>query len=254
MFSQLTRLRAFIRFFCTSGCSRKDQLPAKFLTPDEFVAKKKEEAIDNQQFRETLLHKEHNYRRKIITSTLESTSYNESLPLNVELLQYKPLRLPKTHGDKVAELSFRGYDEEDLLRASEFAARAAYYLGIPCSKVEIKKTHKRLYTVIKSPFAHAKSKENWWRVTYRQGLTAYDANPEVLDLWVSYVNKHAIEGVKYEAKIFTREPLDFAEKLARLDASDIKLASAYEEGLTDPVSKKVQELLRTRDFKEALQK
>lgn len=255
MLSQSTRLRAFIRFFGAGArcCEAAKPLKQKFLSPDEYVAKKEEEKLQNQEFRESLLDKEHGYLPKTIKD--EFPMINKTpVPLNVELLQYKPLRVPPTHGHKVAELSFKGYDKDDLLRASEFAARAAFYLGIPCSKVEMKKTEKRLYTVIRSPFAQAKSKENWWRVTYHQALTAYDANAEVLDLWVSYINKNAIDGVKYEAKIHTQESLDFAENLAKLEAKDIKLLLAYTEGSTDPVSKKVQELLQSEEFKKALEK
>lgn len=255
MLSQYSRLRTFVRLFGAISRLSKATTPLskKFLSPDEFVAKKKEERAQNQEFRETLLNKQSEFEPKIIKDDFATVS-STPIPLNVELLQYKPLRLPQTHGDKVAELSFKGYDKDDLLRASEFAARAAFYLGIPCSKIEMKKTQKRLYTIIRSPFAQAKSKENWWRVTYHQGLTAYDANPEVLDLWISYINKNAIEGVKYEAQIHTLESLDFADKLAKLEASDIQLLSAYTEGSTDPVSKKVQELLQSEEFKKAFEK
>ncbi|RKP29130.1 ribosomal protein S10 [Metschnikowia bicuspidata] len=224
-----------------------------FLTPNQLVAKKAEEKARNEQFHESLLAEKFEYEPKILIKNPPFTNDRKPIPLNVELLQYKPLRLPQTHGHKVAELSFKGYDNDDLLRASEFAARAAFYLGIPVSKIEMKKTKKRLYTIIRSPFAQAKSKENWWRVTYHQGLTAFDANPEVIDLWISYINKNAIDGVKYEAQIPTKEALNFAEQLKNLEAKDIQMLAAYTEGSEDPVSKKVQELLGSEEFKKALE-
>lgn len=255
MFSRPISRRAFVGLVREARCkSTSTTKPSeKFLSPDQYVAKKADEKAQNEQFHQLLLAEEFEYQPKILKRSHITNSSNQPIPLNVELLQYKPLRLPQTHGHKVAEISFKGYNNDDLLRASDFAARAAFYLGIPCSKIEMQKTEKRLYTIIRSPFAQAKSKENWWRVTYHQALTAYDANPEVLDLWISYINKNAIEGVKYEAQIHTQESLDFAENLAKLEAEDIKLSSAYAEGSEDPVSKKVQELLGSEEFKTALE-
>lgn len=255
MLSRPISRRAFVRFFSETRfiADANTKSSKKFLSPDQYVAKVAEEKAQNEQFHQLLLAENYEYQPKILKTSHITTNSNQPIPLNVELLQYKPLRLPQTHGHKVAQISFKGYDNDDLLRASEFAARAAFYLGIPCSKIEMKKTEKRLYTIIRSPFAQAKSKENWWRVTYHQELNAFDTNPEVLDLWISYINKNAIEGVKYEAQIHTQESLDFAENLAKLEAKDIKLSSAYSEGSEDPVSKKVQELLSSDEFKNALQ-
>lgn len=224
----------------------------KFQTPKEHVQQKKVEEVEQKQFVSSLLNQKFQYQPKLIKEDLVDALLKRPVPLNVELLQYKPLQLPKTHGHKVAELKFRSYEETDIIRASEFAARAAYFLGIPCDKVKTLKTEKRLYTVIRSPFAQAKSKENFHRVTYNRKLVAYDANPEVLDLWLSYLNKHAFEKVKYSAQIHTSELLDFAETLAKLGSEDLKLPEAYAD-LSDPVAAKVQELLKSDTFKSYLE-
>lgn len=220
-----------------------------FLTPKELVEKKRAEEVEAQEFRSSLLKQEFEFAPKLIKEEHVDPITKRPVPLNVELLQYKPMRIPQTHGHKVAEIKFRGYEEEVLVRASEFAARSAYFLGIPCSKVHTLKTEKRLYTVIKSPFAQAKSKENFHRVTFNRQLTAYDANPEVLDLWLSYINKYAFDKVKYKAQVFTRESLDFAETLANLSSEDMKLPEAYSADSTDPIAAKVQELLKSDTFK-----
>lgn len=228
------------------------QKKAKFSTPKEHVHQKKQEEVDQKQFVGSLLKQQFEYQPKLIKEDTVDPVSKRPVPLNVELLQYKPLRLPKTHGHKVAEVKFRSYEEEDIIRASEFAARAAYFLGIPCDKVKTLKTEKRLYTVIRSPFAQAKSKENFHRVTYNRKLAAYDASPEVLDLWLSYVNKHAFEKVKYSAQIHTRELVDFAAAMAKLGADDLQLPEAYAADLSDPVAAKVQELLKSDTFKSYL--
>lgn len=214
-----------------------------FLLPKEFEEKEAIRKAQDEQFRQNLLDKQYSAEPKI--------KLMEDVPLNVELLQYKPLRLPPTHGHQVAKLKFRGFNEENLTRASEFAGRAAFYLGIPCSRVKKVKTERRLYTVIKSPFAHAKTKQNFLRITYNQHLTAYDANPEVLDLWLSYINKHSLEDVKCLAEITTREGLDFASTLENLMGSDAKLPQAYED-TSDPIAQKVKELLQSKDFQKHL--
>lgn len=224
-----------------------------FLTPTELVEKKRADEAEQKQFVSTMLKEQFEYAPKLIKEDVVDNVSKRPVPLNVELLQYKPLRLPKTHGHKVAELKFRSYEEEDIIRASEFAARAAYFLGIPCDKVKTLKTEKRLYTVIRSPFAQAKSKENFHRITYNRGLTAYDASPEVLDLWLSYINKHAFDKVKYTAQIHTRESLDFADTLAKLAPEEIKLPDAYATDSSDPVAAKVQELLNSDTFKSYLE-
>lgn len=252
MFSRTALRAARPRGFAT--CLRLSEAKSeKFLTPKEFVEKKGSDEVEQHQFVSSLLKEQFEYAPKLIKEDVVDDISKRPIPLNVELLQYKPLRVPKTHGHKVAQLKFRSYEEEDIIRASEFAARAAYFLGIPCDLVKTLKTEKRLYTVIRSPFAQAKSKENFHRVTYNRGLAAYDATPEVLDLWLSYVNKHAFEKVKYTAQIHTREPLDFAEKLANLGADDMKLPEAYSRDSSDPVAAKVDELLKSDTFKSFLE-
>lgn len=214
----------------------------KFLLPKEFEEKEALKRAQDELFKQSLLNKDFDVKPKIKPPA-------SSPPLNVELLQYKPLRLPPTHGHQVAKLKFRGYNADHLTRASEFAARAAFYLGIPCSRPKKMKTERRLYTVIKSPFAQAKTKENFLRITYNQELKAYDANPEVIDLWLSYINKNSVEDVKCLAEITTRESLDFATTLDEMTASDMKFPEAYED-TSDPIAAKVRDLLQSKQFKQ----
>ncbi|GEQ72118.1 hypothetical protein JCM33374_g5804 [Metschnikowia sp. JCM 33374] len=227
--------------------------PAKsFLTPNELVEKRKIEELESQQFAESLLNKEHDFEPTTIQPNKVNASTKRPIPLNVELLQYKPLKVSPTHGHKVAEINFSGYDDTEVLRMAEFSARAAFYLGIPASDVQKIKTEKRLYTVIRSPFAQAKSKENFYRTTYKRKLVVFDANPEVVDLWLSYINNYAPESVDRKASVFTRESLDYAETMSKLSADDMELPWAYQENLDDPVGKKVQELLGSDAFKESM--
>ena len=224
----------------------------KFSTPQELVEKRKAEELESQQFSENLLNKKFEFEPKILQPNVTNDVTKRPLPINVELLKYKPLKLTPTHGHKVAEIKFSGYEEREVLRMAEFSARAAFYLGIPASDIEKIKTEKKLYTVIRSPFAQAKSKENFFRTTYKRKLVVYDANPEVVDLWLSYINNYAPESISRQALVFTRESLDFAETMSKLGAEEISLPQAYQNNMDDPVGKKVQELLGSDAFKESM--
>lgn len=246
-FPMLARLcRPIARSFSTASvCAQK-----AFLLPQEYVDNKKQQAVDDEIYHQQLLDKQFEYRPQYATSHNLNEVTSRPIPINVEILKYKPIRLPQTHGDEVAAVLFRGYDEDLLIRAAEFASRAAFYLGIPTSKIITNKTEKRLYTVIKSPFAQAKTKQNFHRVTYNRKLTAYDADPEVLDLWLSFVNKHAVQDVEYKATITTQESLAFNDDLDAM--TEFSLPEAYSD-TTDPIAAKVQQLLKSDTFKHFLE-
>ncbi|EAZ63660.2 Mitochondrial ribosomal protein S10 [Scheffersomyces stipitis CBS 6054] len=224
----------------------------KFSTPQEYVEHKKKADLEEQAYRHNLLQNEFKYEPKYISANEVDPVTGRPVPINVELLKYKPLQLKQTHGHEVAKIKFRGYDEDNLIRAGEFATRSAYYLGIPTSKLTTKKTEKRLYTVIKSPFAQAKTKQNFHRTTFNKELVAYDANPEILDLWLSFINKYAIEDVSYKATMTTSESLDYNKEMDALASEDYTLPNAYND-ITDPVAKKVEELLKSDTFKKLLE-
>ena len=211
-------------------------------TPDQYVSKQASKAAEDAAFKLALLLEPFSYDPQYISPNEVNPVLQRPVPINVELLQYKPLRHKPKYAEKCATITLRGYNEDDLIRAGEFMLRAAYYLNIPCSKLKTLKTEKRLYTVIRSPFAQAKSKENFHRVTYNREILAFDANPEVIDLWLSYVNKYALDTVEYKASITTRQGLEWIE--------DATLPEAYAD-LDDPVALKVKELLNGELFQQA---
>ncbi|KAI5952480.1 RSM10 [Candida jiufengensis] len=237
-----TRLQSSIRSFTTSS-----SISQKFISPNELVNQSTQQKLENQQFKKNLLQNQIPYTPKTLSS--HNLQNQRPIPINVELLQYKPLRLPPTHNNEVATLTFRGYNEDDLIGMGEFALRSGYYLGIPLSSLTTLKTEKRLYTVIKSPFAQAKTKQNFHRTTYNKKLIAYDSNPEVIDLWLSYINKYRLSDVELKATITTNEKLTYNEDL--LATEEFNLPKAYED-LEDPVALKVKELLQSAEFKRHL--
>ena len=67
------------------------------LSPQEYVNQVQQEKIENEQFKQALSQDQLEYNPKILSS--HKLTKNRPIPINVELLKYKPLRLPKTHGN-----------------------------------------------------------------------------------------------------------------------------------------------------------
>ncbi|CCE82899.1 Piso0_002655 [Millerozyma farinosa CBS 7064] len=220
-------------------------------SPEEFKAQAEEKKREEDRFHQSILQGDVEYEPKYLSEDKVNPISRRPLPLNVELLKYKPLQVPKTHGHQVAKIEFKGFDRTELLRAAEFAARAAYYLNIPCSRIANLKTERRLYTVIRSPFAQAKSKENFQRRMFGLSLTAFDATSEVVDIWLSYINRHAIDGVQYNTTTSFRESLDFSERLDKLASTDMKLPESFKD-IDDPIANRIEELLKSDTFKKLL--
>ncbi|BEI84263.1 hypothetical protein CcaverHIS002_0408670 [Cutaneotrichosporon cavernicola] len=110
-------------------------------------------------------------------------------------LEFPPLnRVPQTHGVHVATLHLRAHYPFALDIQSRIAMQAASSLKIPTSGVASLPTKTELTTVIKGPFAHKKSQENFVRKTHKRAIKVFDAERDVLDLWLRYLRKNAMGG------------------------------------------------------------
>jgi len=121
----------------------------------------------------------------------------------------KPQRHPKTHGIPVAMLHFRSYHLSLLDFFMHFVLHSAYSIGIPCSGVAHLPTKRSLYTVLRSPFAHKKSQENFVRITHKRAIKLWDANPEVVDRFVAYLRENMLGGVGMRVVRWYRLPVGF---------------------------------------------
>lgn len=216
-------------------------------SPQQYVQEKQAEEAAHHNFTSGLLDQPHVYDPKMLSDEALNDATKRPVPLNVELLKYKPLQVPKTHNHLVSVLTFKGYNKDTLARAAEFAARAAFYLGIPAGGIQPLKTQKRLYTVIKSPFAQAKLKQNFHRTTFAFQLKAYDALPEIVDLWLAYINKHKLQDVDYSAELIAREPVNMIEQWDKTNQYEMPQGM---QNAQDPIAQKVDELLKSDTFKE----
>ncbi|KAH9979832.1 ribosomal protein S10 domain-containing protein [Russula compacta] len=114
---------------------------------------------------------------------------------------------PRTHGIPVACVQFRAYHPEPIQLAAHFASHAAASLGIPLSGVVSLPTRRTLWTVPRGPFAHKKSQENFERRVHARAIKAFDADAEVVDRWVRYLEAHALPGIGMRVVRWHRLPI-----------------------------------------------
>ena len=126
----------------------------------------------------------------------------------------QPQRHPKTHGIPVAMLHFRSYHLSLIDFFMHFVLHSAYSTGIPCSGVAHLPTKRSLYTVLRSPFAHKKSQENFVRITHKRAVKLWDANPEVVDRFVAYLRENMLGGVGMRVIRWYRLPVGFGRQMA----------------------------------------
>ncbi|GME86656.1 unnamed protein product [Ambrosiozyma monospora] len=101
----------------------------------------------------------------------------------------------------------------------------------------------------------AKSKENFERRTYGRKIRIYDANLEVVDLWLGYLKKNSVWGVGVKANLYKQEPLSvtsdmnkFADGASTLTDVTATLDALSKENSNNPVAKRVLELLEDPAF------
>ena len=131
----------------------------------------------------------------------------------------KPFFHPRTHDIPVANIHFRSHHVPLLNLFTHFATHAASSLGMPVSQVVNLPTQRRLWTVIRSPFVHKKSQENFERKVHKRAIKAWDADPEVVQRWIAYLRTHAIGGVGMKVSTWVRAPLHVGATLKKEGAN-----------------------------------
>lgn len=138
----------------------------------------------------------------------EATVTSENIPYNIKALYYAPRRNLKTHKELVASLVFKSYDKKNLDFMADFAMRAGFYAGAVMSSPVYLKKEKTLYTFNRSPFAQAKSKQNFIKVEKKIKIDIFDTAPEALDLLFSYIMKYPKHAVSMSVQNYTRQTLE----------------------------------------------
>ncbi|KAK9376635.1 mitochondrial 37S ribosomal protein uS10m [Lipomyces chichibuensis] len=137
------------------------------------------------------------------------------MPMNVELTHYAPLKLTPTHGQRTCDLHLRAYTVDQIDFFADFAMRAAFYLNMPVRGPVYVPKRTEKWTIVKSPFAHAKTKVNFERVTHKRLIQVLDAHMDTVETWLGFLRKYELAGVAMKAQLYNHESIDFEfEELA----------------------------------------
>lgn len=135
------------------------------------------------------------------------------MPRGVQALHKAPLRRKPTHGIPTCNLQLRSFTARNLETMTDFALRAAYYLGLPAKgPVPLPRITER-WTVPRSVFVHKKAQENWERITMRRLVQIVDGHPDVVRLWLAFIRKWMWYGVGMRADVWENEGIDDWKKM-----------------------------------------
>ena len=173
----------------------------------------------------------------------------------MQALHLKPLKREAEYGIPSCDLQLRSFSLQPLEFFSDFALRAAYYLGLPASgPVPLPRITQR-WTVPRSHFIFKKSQENFERITLRRLIQIKDGNPETVQLWLAYLRKHQYYGVGMKANMWDFSEVGVGKAMnERMKNHVAEMDSTWSQlGQTEPIgtAEKVEELLSSRRFKEA---
>ncbi|TEA10605.1 37S ribosomal protein S10 [Colletotrichum sidae] len=112
---------------------------------------------------------------------------------------------------------------------ADFALRAAYYLSLPAfGPVPLPRITER-WTVPRSSFIFKKSQENFERITLRRLIQIRDGNPETVQLWLAFLQKHAYYGIGMKANVWDFGKLGMGESMDVIDTNVSKaMASKWD--------------------------
>jgi small subunit ribosomal protein S10 len=195
---------------------------------------------------------------KAVTSSTQSATDSKSnprYPRSLQALHLKPLKKEAEYGIPSCDLQIRSYSLQPLEFFSDFALRAAYYLGLPAfGPVPLPRMTQR-WTVPKSHFIFKKAQENFERRTYRRLIQIKDGNPETVQLWLAYLRKHQYYGIGMKANMWEFSELGVGKQMEALNEKVENLESAFSHlGQVKDIGTqaKVEELLASRKFKETV--
>ncbi|OAA54403.1 30S ribosomal protein S10 [Cordyceps fumosorosea ARSEF 2679] len=149
-------------------------------------------------------------------------------PRSAQAIHLKPLRRTPKHGVPSCDLQLRSYSIQPLEFFSDFALRAAYYLGLPAfGPVPLPRITER-WTVPRDHFIFKKSQENFERKTLRRMIQIQDGNPETVQLWLAYLRKHQYYGIGMKANFWEFGSTQVENPVQSLDGGSGELMAVWE--------------------------
>lgn len=135
------------------------------------------------------------------------------LPKSITAVYMRPLRRKPTHGFPVCNLQMRSYSVRNLEFFADFAMRAAYYLHLPArGPIPLPRITER-WTVPRSNFIFKKSQENFERKTLRRLIQIQDGHPDVVKVWLGYLERRSFYGVGLKANVWEHEALEVGARM-----------------------------------------
>ncbi|CAG8796974.1 19745_t:CDS:2 [Cetraspora pellucida] len=125
----------------------------------------------------------------------------------------EPARISSTYNKVVCQLHFRSYLPGPMDFYIDFARRAAHALNMPCSGTVYLPTKTTRWTVIRGPFVHKKSQENFERKTHKRLLVIKDTNRAVVDRWLWYLTQNCPPGVGMRVTLWEWNELGVGQKM-----------------------------------------
>ncbi|KAF8337336.1 ribosomal protein S10 domain-containing protein, partial [Cantharellus anzutake] len=154
-----------------------------------------------------------------------------------------PQQHPRIHGIPVAILHIRAFHHELLTLFIHFSLHAAYALGMPVSRAVSLPTQRSLYTVLRGPFVHKKSQENFERVVHKRAIKVWDTDPDVLSKWIRYLEINMMPGIGIRVVRWERAEVGFgAKKLQGIRDAQSELFKSREKFDLDTSSGRVKAL------------
>lgn len=152
-----------------------------------------------------------------------------------------PRQHPRIYGIPVAILHLRSYRHELLTPFIHFALHAAYALGMPVSRTVSLPTQRSLYTVLRGPFAHKKSQENFEKVVHKRAIKVWDTDSEVLSKWIKYLEINMMPGIGIRVVNWERAEIGFgAKKLEEIQSAQKELLRKRKEFHGDSSSDRIK--------------
>ncbi|EPX71176.1 ribosomal protein subunit S10 [Schizosaccharomyces octosporus yFS286] len=150
-------------------------------------------------------------------AAIAENPYFRELPPNVAAVYLSPLKWKASENDDlVATLRIKSYETNELDFYSDFICRAAYYMKIPMRGPRPLPKKVESWTLLRSPFVHKGSQENFERITHTRLFKLYNINPSQLEIFLAYVRKNNMPSLTLEAKMVEYEDLEVAARIRSL--------------------------------------
>jgi ribosomal protein S10 len=138
--------------------------------------------------------------------SLESWTIVNASNLQVPKIEH---RQPLPTSKLVCSLVLSAYMRDHLDFVSYFARHSASQMSLVTDPIIHLPTDWKQYSVLVSPFVHAKFKQIFEKKTHKRCIQVYDGHPETVRAWVDYVVKKMPAGIDVHVDQYQWVPLDY---------------------------------------------